>query len=95
MDIGQQIKQTVKERDEAFTDFVLTGSGIKLKAYCRKYGVRIPRSRKVFEAGIYKAVQYCTDIPEDVKNKAMIKCLELGFSPLMDFGGKDDQTAST
>lgn len=95
MDIGQQIKQAVKERDEAFTDFVLTGSDIKLKAYCRKYGVKIPKSRKVFEAGIYKAVQYCTHIPEDVKNKAMIKCLELGFSPLMDFGGEDDQTAST
>lgn len=90
MDIGEQIKQMVKERDGAFMDFVLTDSDKKVKAYCRKYGVRIPRSKKVFSAGIYKAVQYCTNIQEDVKNKAMIKCLELGFSPFMDFGGEQD-----
>lgn len=35
------------------------------------------------KAGIYKAVQYCENIPQEVKIKAMQKCLELGFSPLI------------
>lgn len=72
-----------KERDEAFTDFVLTGSTKKVRAYCKKYGVQMPKDEKVFAAGIYKAVQECTKIPQDVKNKAFMKCLELGFSPLI------------
>jgi len=75
--------QFVKDRNEAFTDFVLTGNTKKVRAYCRKYGVAMPKNRKVFAAGIYKGVQLCTDIPEDIKTLAMTKCLELGFSPLM------------
>ena len=75
--------QFVKDRNEAFTDFVLTGNTKKVRAYCRKYGVGMPYDRKVFAAGVYKAVQGCTDIPEDIKTMAMTKCLELGFSPLI------------
>lgn len=73
----------VKERDEAFIDFVETGSTEKVRTYCKKYGVQMPKDHRVFAAGIYKAVQQCTSIPEEIKNKAFVKCLELGFSPLM------------
>ncbi len=65
----------VKERDAAFIDFVKTGDSKKVKAYCRKYGVPVPRDYKVFAAGIYKAVQACNSIPEDVKALAMWKCV--------------------
>lgn len=72
-----------KERDEAFIDYVKTGNFKKFNAYCKKYGVPMPKNQRVKAAGIYKAIQYCTNIPQDIKNKAMIKCLELGFSPLI------------
>lgn len=75
----------VRERDEAFTDFVLHGKIDKLKAYCKRYGSPMPRDKRVMACGVYKAVQYCTNIPEDVKNIAMQKCLKLGMSPFIDW----------
>lgn len=76
------------ERDKAFIDFVETGNTAKVRKYCRKYGVDMPKDRKVFAAGIYKAVQECTNIPQEIKDKAFTKCLELGFSPIIIFRGE-------
>lgn len=73
----------VKERDKAFVDFVETGSFKKVNAYCQKYGVPMPKNQRVKAAGIYKAVQECTNIPGKIKDKAFVKCLELGFTPLI------------
>lgn len=78
-----QIAKMVKERDEAFTDFVLTGNKTKVETYCRKYGVRIPKNEKVFAAGIYKAVQEIKGIPKDIKEMAADKCRQMGFKPEM------------
>lgn len=75
----------VKERDSAFVDFVKTGSMKKVDAYCKKYGVVMPENPRVKKAGIYKAVMQCTNIPDNIKDMAMAKCLELGFSPFMKF----------
>lgn len=86
------MKRFFRDRDEAFIDFVETGSTVKVRKYCRKYGVDMPKDKKVFAAGIYKAVQQCTNIPHEIKDKAFIKCLELGFSPLINFGGGCDRT---
>lgn len=71
------------ERDKAFIDFVRTGKTDKVRKYCRKYGVEMPKERKVFAAGIYKAVQYCTNIPEEIKMLAMQRCIEIGFNPMI------------
>ena len=60
------MKRFVKERNEAFTEFV-QGDRRKLIAYCKKYGVTLPKNDRVLAGGIYKAVQQCTDIPDDVK----------------------------
>ena len=73
----------VKERNDAFVEFVKTGDRKKVLKYCNKYGVAIPKNSKVFAAGIYKAVQQVTDIPAEIKDMAFQKCVELGFSPLM------------
>lgn len=73
----------VKERDEAFIHFVKTDDLSKVKTYCKRYGVKMPKSWKVMAAGVYKAVQGITSMPEDVKEMAMMKCLQLGFNPLM------------
>lgn len=77
------IEKFVKERDEAFIDFVRTDSTKKITKYCKKHGVKIPKDRNVFAAGIYKAVQECMDIPDDVKVLAMQKCMKIGFNPFM------------
>ena len=77
------IEKFVKERNAAFIDFVQTGNELKVWKYCKKYGVPIPKDKGVFAAGIYKAVQECTGIPIEVKELAMLKCIEIGFHPFM------------
>jgi hypothetical protein len=72
-----------EERDRAFIEAVVNDKWDKVRKYSRKYGVPMPKERNVMKAGVYKAVQYCTNIPEDVKVLAMQKCLQLGFSPLI------------
>ena len=72
-----------EERDRAFIIAVVDDDWKAVRKYSKKYGVPMPKERNVMKAGIYKAVQYCTNIPEDVKMLAMQKCLQLGFSPLI------------
>lgn len=71
----------VKERDKAFIAAVLNDDWEPVKRYCKKYDIPIPGKEIVMKAGIYKAVQECTNIPDDIKNEAAEKCVELGFSP--------------
>lgn len=73
----------VKERNDAFSDAVLKDEWEKVKKYAKKYGVPLPKNKKVMKVGIYKAVQYCTNISEDVKVTAIVKCLELGCNPFI------------
>ena len=83
----------VRERDDAFVHFVKTDDLSKVRAYCKKWGVQMPKSRKVLAAGVYKAVVATTSIPEDIKMAAMLKCLRLGYSPLIEpylEGGQDN-----
>lgn len=80
----------LKDRHEAVIEAVMNDSWTKVKAYCKKYGVPTPKSWKVMKAGVYKMAQYCTDIPDDVKDQAMIKCLELGFNPFVEEFGIPD-----
>ena len=76
-------KQFLKDRKEAFTKAVMEDNWDYVRRYCDRYGVPIPTDETIMKAGIYKAVQACTDIPNEVKEVAFMKCLELGFSPLM------------
>jgi hypothetical protein len=71
-----------KERDKAFTDAVVNDKWDGVRAFMEKYRMSAS-SDTVMKAGIYKAVQYCTNIPEDVKTLAMQKCLEMGFNPFI------------
>lgn len=71
-----------QERDEALIEFVKTGDDTLMRKHCAKYGQKVPKSRKVFHAAMYKSVRYCTNIPADIKALAWEKCLELGFSPI-------------
>ena len=76
-----EIEQIVKERDQAFIDAVTKDDWQGVMKYAKKYGVRLSANKNIMKAAIYKAVQCCTDIPEDVKALAAQKCTELGFNP--------------
>ena len=69
------------ERDKAFVDAVTKDDWNGVKKYAKKYGVPLPDNEDVMKAGIYKAVQHCTRISEEVKMLAAEKCVKLGFSP--------------
>lgn len=89
----------VRERDTAFIHFVKTDDMSKVRAYCKKYGVQIPKKRNVMAAGVYKAVVATTSIPEDVRTMAMQKCLKIGFNPMIkpydyDLEGEQDENQS-
>lgn len=72
-----------EERDKAFIKAVVDDDWTAVLKHSKKYGVSVPKKRDVMKAGVYKAVQYCTNIPESVKVLAMKKCLQLGFSPFI------------
>lgn len=72
-----------KDRNEAFIEAVVNDNWDKLMEFAKEYSMPLPIKQDAMKAGVYKAVQYCTDIPEDVKSLAMKKCLELGFNPLI------------
>lgn len=81
--MGIDVKQVVKDRDEAFIAFVLNDDWEPVKQYCATYGIAMPDNPDVMAAGIYKAVQAVTTIPNDIKVKAAIKCMQLGFEPFV------------
>ena len=72
-----------EERDKAFVKAVVDDDWEAVRKHAKKYGVIVPKKRNVMKAGVYKAVQYCTNISEDVKVLAMQKCVQLGFSPFI------------
>ena len=73
----------VKDRNAAFTAFVVNDDMQALMSYLVKYGMatELPSTLEILKAAIYKATCACTDIPKEVKETAAKKCKELGFSP--------------
>lgn len=86
------MKRLLADRKKAFEEAVVNDDFSYFRKYCKKYGAPIPEDEKVMKAGIYKAVQVCIDISEEVKETAFLKCVELGFSPLiMPYMGGDEE----
>ena len=77
----KEIDEFVRSRDEAFVNFVKTGSLDKVLVHAEKYGVRLPADEQVIKAGVLKAVQECTDIPTKIKVKAARMATEMGINP--------------
>ena len=75
--------QFLKDRKKAFTKAIMDDDWSYVRKYCEKYSVPLPKDDRVMKAGIYKAVQECIDIPDEVKNTAFVKCMELGFFPFI------------
>ena len=77
------MREFIKDRREAFIDCIENDSLDKVYAYMKKYGEYTPPDEKIMFAGIYKAAQEITDIPQEIKDKARAKCIALGFKPTM------------
>ena len=84
------MRKFVKDRNEAFVEAVVNDNWNKLRKYSKKYGVAAPKNKAAMKAGVYKAVQYCKDIPEEIKLQAMQKCLEMGLNPYIEEYGIPD-----
>lgn len=72
-----------EERDKVFVDAVVNDNWDGVKEYSKKYNIPMPENEAILKAGIYKAVQDCTHISEQVKHIAREKCLKLGFYPFI------------
>ena len=83
--MGINVSEFVRDRDNAFTAFVMNDDWESVRKFCFTYGVSMPDNPDVMATGIYKAVQECVNIPDKVKVKASIKCAKLGFSPYINF----------
>lgn len=81
IDRDDEIRQMVRDRDEAFTRFVMEDDMGALMRYCRKYGVHVPINERVVQGGVYKAALHCTNIPDEVKRVAREKCAAIGMNP--------------
>lgn len=78
------MRKYAKDRNEAFVEAVVNDNWDKVRKYSKKYGIPIPKNKAAMKAGVYKAVQYCKDIPDEVKLQAMQKCLEMGLNPYIE-----------
>ena len=67
--MGSDMKQFVKDRDSAFIAFVMNDEWKPVREYCNTYGVQMPDNSDVMAAGIYKAVQEVTTMPDEVKKR--------------------------
>ncbi|MEE0264276.1 MAG: hypothetical protein UD936_01485 [Acutalibacteraceae bacterium] len=74
------IDEFIKERNEAL--FSLDEE--KIRAYSKKYGVKLPKSEKAFWGGVYKAIYNITNAPADLKEFAKNWLLINGFSLTID-----------
>lgn len=81
--MGFDVKEFVTDRDNAMAAFVMTDDRKPVLEYCDKYEISIPEDWKVFAAGVYKAVQVITTMPDEVKKAAAMKCMQLGFTPFI------------
>lgn len=82
--MNELLKQYAKERDKAFEDVVLHDDLLGLREFCAKWRIPMSKKENVQRAAVYKAVQECTNISEEVKQLAREKCVNLGFKPTMD-----------
>ena len=71
------VSNFVKERDEA----MLSLNKEKIVAYCKKYGVPIPKNETVFWAGVHKTILYLNAATKEQKEKSAAWLVEHGFKP--------------
>lgn len=74
-----EIRRFVQERDEAFRRFVMQDDFDAIKRYCARWCVPFAKDERIMKGAVYKAVQECTDLSDEVKALAREKCHALGL----------------
>lgn len=72
-----RIKVFVKERNEAL--FSLDKE--KIKVFCEKWGVPVPKDETIFWAGIHKGIVHITSATEEQRENSIKWLIDHGFSP--------------
>lgn len=75
------LKNYIRERDAAIIDYIETDSLSEWYKFAKKYNLVEPKSERVLKGALCKAAQGCTKIPKEVKLKAALMAIELGFYP--------------
>ena len=70
-----------KMRLRAMADYIRKGSLRRLGKYAREYGLTLPDDEAILAAAIYKEVQYTQDLPEDLKEIARDRLIEMRVNP--------------
>ena len=71
------MKKFVKDRNEA----LLSLDKEKIVAYCKKYGVPVPKNEIVLWAGVHKGIVTMSAASDEQKKDSMRWLIEHGFSP--------------
>lgn len=79
--IGSEMKvaKFVKERDEA----ILSLDKKKIKKYCKKYGVQMPKNSEVFWAAVHKARIGISSATDEQRKESSIWLVNHGFKPFI------------
>lgn len=75
------MEQFIKERDFALTKAVMEDDFEPILIYFEKYNITpISNNPIVIEGAVYKAAYNCLSLPQNVRERAKQKCIELGMS---------------
>lgn len=75
------INEFLRDRRAAIISAVRDDDWLPMTLFCHKYEMTVPSNARVFHAGVYKMAHECADIPEEIKELAAMKCMDLGFRP--------------
>ena len=72
----RRIEQFVKDRDES----LLSLDKEKIKAYCRKYAIPMPKNELAFWAGVHKSIIHINSATFEQKQRSYDWLVNNGFS---------------
>ncbi len=67
------LEQFIKDRDKAFTAWVMDDDFSAAVTYCLNYGVELPDDIDVFKLGMYKGALDIKRLPKEVRETAKKK----------------------
>ena len=53
----------------------------KLRKFCKKWGLEVPKDDEVLEIAMHKGICARTDMPLDLKTESMLWLMERGYTP--------------
>lgn len=90
------VSEFIQDRNEAFSSMDET----KIRAYCKKYKIKLPDDEEIFWAGVHKAICNLFVIPDspisqEQYNKSYDWLKEHSYSPSVMGGGEENAVKKT